>query len=416
MTDSNKILVVGATGNIGHHVVAGLHARGAAVAAMSRSPAAGRFPAGVETVVGDLTAPDTFEHALAGVDAVFLPWPFLTADGAPAVVEAIARHARRVVYVSAINVRDDRAPAANGVWGQIEAAIRRTDLDWTFLRASGLATNTLAWAGAVRGGEPVRVPYPRAARSLIHEKDIAEVALRALTEEGHARAVYLLTGPAAITQAEQVRVLGVVAGQPARVEEIAPAEARASMLTWADADFADTALSYWASLVDTPEPVTRTVEELTGAPARTFEQWAGDHAGDLRPTSVPDIAERYVSAFRQGRMDVALGLMSPGVVRVAPMETGGERRELRGLTEIMANSERLNQNLRIHGVEVDGPFLDGDRFAVRFSFDETHTPTGRRSTAMKMCLYTVADGGITREEVFYFDPPAGGGAGAETVA
>ncbi|MDT3438052.1 NAD(P)H-binding protein [Pseudofrankia sp. BMG5.37] len=407
MADSNKILVIGATGNIGRHVVAGLHARGAAVAAMSRSPAAGRFPAGVETVVGDLTAPATLEHAFADVDGVFLPWPFLTADGAPAVVDAIARHARRVVYVSAANVRDDRAPAENGVWGQIEAAIRRTNLDWTFLRASGLATNTLAWAGAVRAGEPVRVPYPRAARSLIHEKDVAEVAVRALTEEGHEGAAYLVTGPAAITQAEQVRVLGEVAGQPARVEEITPDEARASMLTWADEDFADAALSYWASLVDTPEPVTGAVEEITGVPARTFEQWASDHVDDLRPTSMTDIAESYVSAFRQGRMDVALRLMSPDVVRAAPLETGGERRELRGLAEIMANSERLNHDLRIHGVEVDGPFLDGERFAVQFSFDETHLPTGRRNTAAKMCLYTVADGAITREEVFYFDPPAG---------
>ena len=71
----------------------------------------------------------------------------------------------------------------------------------------------------------------------------------------------------------------------------------------------------------------------------------------------------------------------------------------------MANSERLNRDLQIHGVEVAGPFLEGNRFAVRFSFDQTHTPTGRRHTTAKMCLYTVADGAITREEVFYFDPP-----------
>jgi uncharacterized protein YbjT (DUF2867 family) len=405
MTKTDNVLVIGATGNIGRHVVAGLHTRGAAVTALSRTGAADRLPAGVSAVAGDLTDPGTVERALDEVDSVFLLWPFLTAHGAPAVVDAIARHARRVVYVSALNVRDDRPPAESGVWGEIEDAIRRTTLDWTFLRVSGLATNTLAWTAAIRAGEPVRIPSPKAARSLIHEMDVAEVAVRALTEDGHARAAYLLTGPAAITQAEQARVLGAVAGRPARVEEMPRDEARASMLTWADAAFVDSALSYWAAQVDTPERVTRTVEEITGTPARGFEQWARDHADAFRPPATAGIAERYVSAFRNGRMDAALRLMSPDAVRVAPLETGGERREVRGLPDIMANSERLNRDLRINRVDVDGPFLNGDTFAVRFSFDETHTPTGRQSTAAKMCLYTVANGAITREEVFYFDPP-----------
>lgn len=280
---TNKILVIGATGRIGRHVVAGLHARGAAVRAMSRSPRTGTLPAGVETVAGDLTAPASLTPALAGVDAVFLPWPFLSADGAATVVDTIAAHARRVVYVSALSVRDGRTPAENGVWGLVEHAIRRTDLNWTFLRISGLAGNTLEWAAAIRAGQPVRLPYPQAARSLIHERDVAEVAVRALTEPGRSRAVHELTGPAAITQAEQVRILGALTGRPARLEEITPEEARAAMLTWADSGFADAALSHWASLTNSAEPVTPAVQEITGAPARTFEQWAHDHAADFRP-------------------------------------------------------------------------------------------------------------------------------------
>jgi uncharacterized protein YbjT (DUF2867 family) len=283
MTATGKILVIGATGHIGRNVVAGLRARDVAVRALSRSPAAAALPDGVEPVAGDLTDPGALRGALAGVDRVFLLWPFLSVEGAPAVVDAIAGQAGRVVYVSAMSVRDDRPPAGNGVWGQVEAAIRNTDLDWTFLRASGFATNTLEWAAAVRAGRPVRIPYPAAARSLIHERDIADVAVRALTEEGHSRRTYVLTGPAALTQAEQVRILGEVAGAPAQVEEITPQEARIGMLSWADPGFADGALAYWASLVHTPEPVTDTVEKITGVPARGFERWARDHAEDLRP-------------------------------------------------------------------------------------------------------------------------------------
>lgn len=395
---TNEILVIGATGNIGRHVVAGLRERGATVRTLSRLPGG--------TATGDLTKPETLHSALSGVDSVFLLWPFLSAEGAPAVVDVIAEHARRVVYVSALSVRDSASPEENGVWGQVEAAIRRTGLEWTFLRPGGFATNTLEWAQAIRAGQPVRLPYANAARSLIHERDIADVAVLALTEDGHTGKAYSLTGPATLTQAEQVSVLGAVAKRPAVVEEIPAAEARAGMLAWGNEEFADAALAYWRSLVDTPETVTSTVEELTGRPARTFTQWAEDHVDDFRLLSAAEVAERYVAAFRTGQLNQATRLSANNTVRVAPLENDGKHVELRGLTEIMANAERRGRDLELHAVDVDGPYQQGDRFAVRFTFDATHKPTGQRSTTSKMSLYTVADGAITREEVFYFDPPA----------
>jgi uncharacterized protein YbjT (DUF2867 family) len=356
---------------------------------------------------GDLTKPETLHSALSDVDTVFLLWPFLSSAGVTEVVDVIASQARRVVYVSALSVSDDRTPEENGVWGQVEDAIRRRGLEWTFLRVGGLATNALGWTAAVRAGQPVRLPYAQAARSLIHERDVADVAVHALTEDGHTGKSYLLTGPEAITQAEQVRILGTVAGRPAQVEEISREDARTEMLAWASPEFADGALDYWRMLVDTPEPVTDTVREVTGHPARTFAQWAEDHADDLRPLPVEEVAERYVSAFRAGRIDQAMKLTGPDPVRVAPMENGGKHVELHGTAEIMANAERLNRDIEIHAVHVDGPYLLGDRFAVHFTFDETNKVTGQRSTISKMSRYTVADGAVVREEVFYFDPPPG---------
>lgn len=390
------ILVTGATGNIGRHVTAGLRARGESVRTLSRFP-------GVDTVVGDLTQPETLHSALSDVDSVFLLWPFMAADGAREVLHVIARHARRVVYVSALSVQDNPA----GVWADVERAIRDSGLEWTFLRPGGFATNTLAWANAIRAGQPVRLPYAQASRSLIHEQDIADVAVSALTQDGHAGRAYPLTGPSALTQADQVRILGEAAGRRATVAEISADEARADMLTWGTAAFVDSALAYWKSLVDTPEPVIDTVEELTGRPARTFTQWARDHVDDFRPLPAAEVAERYVAAFRAGRMDQALRWTAPDAVRIAPLENGGEHVELRGVQEITANAERVNRDLDLRGVDVDGPYPHDDRFAVRFSFDAVHRPTGQRVRTTKMSLYTVADGVITREEVFYFDSPAG---------
>ncbi|GAA0986252.1 NAD(P)H-binding protein [Acrocarpospora macrocephala] len=281
MTDLNKkVLVTGATGNVGRRLVAMLAEAGVTPRALARDPRSAGLPDEVEVVRGDLTDPDSLDAALKGVDSVFLLWPFLTAEGARPVVDAIARHARHVVYLSAFSVRDDRTE--NGVWGEVEQLIKHAGTQWTFLRAGGFATNTLGWAGDIRGTGVVRAPYAGAARSLIHEADIAAVAALALTEDGHAGRRYVLTGPEVLTQAEQVRIIGEVIGRSLRFDEQPPEEAREQMIAaWGNPTFVDQALGYWASIVDEPEPVSSTVAELTGRPARTFREWARDHAPDF---------------------------------------------------------------------------------------------------------------------------------------
>jgi uncharacterized protein YbjT (DUF2867 family) len=68
------ILVTGARGNVGRHVVSGLLAEGARVRALTRDPPSGRWPAGIEVVRGDLSDATTLAAALDDVDAVFLLW------------------------------------------------------------------------------------------------------------------------------------------------------------------------------------------------------------------------------------------------------------------------------------------------------------------------------------------------------
>ena len=129
----------------------------------------------------------------------------------------------------------------------------------------------------------MRWPYGAAARSLIHEHDIAAVAVRALIEDGHGGAKYLLSGPEALTQVEQVHTIGEVVGRPLHYEEISREAARRQLLTArGDPSFVDGALDAWAKMVTEPEPVTPTVEEVTGMSASTFRQWAIDHADDFR--------------------------------------------------------------------------------------------------------------------------------------
>lgn len=408
-TTNDTILVIGATGNVGRHVATELAGRGLPVRALSRDPELARahLPATVDVVAGDLSRPDTLAAALDGAGRVFLLWPSFTTEHLAGVAAALAAAPRHVVYLSAMHVQDDQPAEENGIWGAVEDALRSAVTSWTMLRAGGFATNALDWAGQAHTGV-IRAPYGAAARSLIHERDLADVAVAALTEPGrYAGTAHVLTGPEAITMAEQARLIGAAIGRPVRWDEQPPDEAEAELAArLGDAEFAAAGLEYWATLVERPEPVTDAVERITGRPARTFRDWAIDHAADFRPAAgTRGIADRYVALMRTGRLAEIDELMAPGIVRVAPAETGGVPVERSGLAEITANADQLLADVRIDSVTVDGPFVNADQFGVRFRFEQTHTPTGERSSTTKLSLYTVGGGLITREEVYYFDAP-----------
>ncbi len=277
------ILVTGATGNVGRHVVARLLESGAGVRALTRDPEAARLPEGAEVVRGDLAAPESLGAALDGVDSVFLVWPTLSADhAAPEVVEAIA--GRRVVYLSSRGASAEAGPGTIlGSHALLEGLIEGSGAEWTFLRPGGFAANTLLWADQIRNTGVVRWFHGAAGRSLIHERDIAAVGVLALTGDGHTGATYELTGPEALTQTEQVAAIGAAIGRTLRWEELPPETARRQMVDQGmPPEFTGQILDAHARMVENPETVTPTVEKLTGAPPTTYAEWAADHASDFR--------------------------------------------------------------------------------------------------------------------------------------
>ncbi|WP_245740351.1 alcohol dehydrogenase catalytic domain-containing protein [Nonomuraea maritima] len=294
-----KVLVSGATGTIGRPLVNQLEDAGA----------------DVRTVTRELTDPVALEAALDGVDAVFLLWPFASAEGAREVLELIG--ARRVVYLSSAAARPHEV--------EIERLIAGTAREWTVLRPHAFAANTLRWAEQVRAGV-VRQPYGDAAFSPIHERDVAAVAVRALLDEVHHCAVYTLTGPRPLTQREQARAIGAAIGRPVRWEDEPPEEARTRLL----------GLGWPASAVDgmlrglgEPGPATGTVEEVTGAPASTFETWASEHAADFLGTMRAARIHEYGDASVISLEEVPVPKSGPGevLIRVAatsfnPSEVG----------------------------------------------------------------------------------------------
>lgn len=282
------LLVTGATGNVGRHVVDQLLAAGVAVRALTRHPAGAGLPVEVEVVGGDLTRPESVEPALKDVSAMFL---FPAPGTAGPIVEAAREHGvRRVVLLSssAVEYRGEHADNAIVAYHrETEDAVQRSGLEWTFVRPCGFARNTLQWAPQIRSGDVVRGPYAEAEMALIHERDIADVATRVLLTDGHAGEKYVLTGPESLTQAEQARRIGAALGRPVRYEQVPPDVARAEMIqNHVPAEFADMSLTFQAGLVGVPTEISPVVEKITGHPARSFHQWAADHVAEFRTTEV----------------------------------------------------------------------------------------------------------------------------------
>lgn len=271
---NDLILVTGATGNTGRLVVAELLDRGHRVRALTRDPARARLPAEADVVAGDVTRPGDVAAAASGASAAYLVWPLTHAEGADTVLAEMARYLSRVVYLSATAAQD------GGVWGDVERAVERSVDEWTFLRVSGLAVNALAWTDQVHRGV-VRAPFGTMRRSLVHERDVAAVAVRALVEDGHARRAYSITGPEAISQAEQVRIIAEEIGRTAVWEEQPVDEARRELATEVGEDFAGEVLRAWTEVVEAPEPVSQDVARILGRPALSFRQWARDHRKDF---------------------------------------------------------------------------------------------------------------------------------------
>jgi uncharacterized protein YbjT (DUF2867 family) len=105
----------------------------------------------------------------------------------------------------------------------------------------------------------------------------------ALLEDGHAGQTYTPTGPEALTRAETVRTIADVIGRDIRFVELTEEQGREQLRESGYPDeVIEAVIEYGANPPEAAYTVLPTVEEVTGTPARTFRQWAADHADDFR--------------------------------------------------------------------------------------------------------------------------------------
>lgn len=263
------VLVTGATGNTGRHVVAELVRRGQRVRALSRDPRAARskLPTGVEVVAGTHTAPDGLTDALEGVTALHITATSGLAEvGADLVRRAVDAGVRRMTIVW------------GGYVGPAERAVAESGVQWTRLEPQEFMSNTLTWADSIRTEGVVREPYDFPS-ALVHEADIAEVAVAALLEDGHAGRAYNLTGPQVLTTRERVAILAGALGRDIAFTPITHDQAVDRLAaTGVPREDAEYVIGWYASPPPEAATVDDTVAQVLGRPARTFAQWVAEHA------------------------------------------------------------------------------------------------------------------------------------------
>ncbi|MEV0620603.1 NAD(P)H-binding protein [Nonomuraea sp. NPDC050404] len=274
------VLVTGTTGNVGAEVVGALVAAGSPVRGLVRGIPAG-LPLGVQYAVGDLNEPHSFGPALYQARGLFLLPGF---RHTPELLEVAVRSGvERVVLLSGPSAGSgDLTNAVTRYMVESEQAVRASGLAWTILRPSGFMSNTLQWSAQLAAGDVVRVPFAQVPIANVDPYDIAAVAVAALLQDGHQGAVHRLTGPRALLPADRLAVLGAVLGRDLRLEAQSDDEARAEMSRTTPVEYVDAFFDFYVAGSLDDSQVNSTVQEVTGRPARTFEQWAAAHAGSFR--------------------------------------------------------------------------------------------------------------------------------------
>jgi len=115
-----------------------------------------------------------------------------------------------------------------------------------------------------------------------------------------------------------------------------------------------------------------------------------------------EIAKRYVELCQAGKNELCLDeLYAKDAVSVEAAAPPGSERTAKGLDALHAKSKSWGESNVVHSAEVMGPFPNDNRFAVRFTFDVTNKPSGRRMKMDEIGLFTIENGKIMREEFFY---------------
>lgn len=283
--DSPKILVTGATGNVGGELVKQLITRGVPFRAMVRHPKDVEALAqqGVEAVVGDFNDGQSVAAALEDIERAFLLTP--SSEEAETQQKTFVELAARAGVKHIVKQSQWAADAHSPVrflryHAVVEKKIRDAGLAYTFLRPNLFMQGLLGFRDTIIQQAKFFAAVGEAKISAVDTRDIAVVAAAALTEEGHAGKIYNLTGPEALSHAEMAQKLSAALGRTLEFVDVQPEAMHDTLLqvgfpAWQAEglieDYAHYARGEAAA-------ITSDIEKATGQAPHSFDVFARDYA------------------------------------------------------------------------------------------------------------------------------------------
>jgi uncharacterized protein YbjT (DUF2867 family) len=279
-----RFLITGA-GVTGGEVLRQLAAANVAVRALVRNlqRAESYKNIGVELVEGDFADPESWKHALVGITKVFsIVIPHRDAETWNDVFLNSAQLAgvKEVVRLSGTSVSPLSEAAFHRQMGRCDEALKASGLKYIILQPNVFYQNMMMMARPIRERGVFRSAVGNARISMIDVRDVAEVAIKTLTEDRHTGKVYTLTGPESLTYFDVARFLTEAVGKPIRYEALTADEAVRSMVSLGVPELitrsrVEIHLSFSNGAFT---PVTNTVHDLLGHPPRPFSTFARDYA------------------------------------------------------------------------------------------------------------------------------------------
>ena len=279
------ILITGATGTVGSEVVKRLSAQGIKARAVTRDPRkaqANPLPH-VEFVQGDFNDPESIRRACSGIDRAFL----LTNSTEHAEQQQLAfvriaqqSGVRHMVKLSQLHADPSSPQRFLRYHGAVEAAIQGVGLNFTFLRPNLYMQGLLNFRQSIQEKSVFFAPVAAARISAVDVRDLADVALAALTTTKHDNKIYSLTGTDALTFAEMAQQLSRAVGRTITFVDVPDESMRTALVNlgfppWQVDGLIEEFAMYRRGEGEAIEPGTY---EALGRPAQSFNDFARDYA------------------------------------------------------------------------------------------------------------------------------------------
>jgi uncharacterized protein YbjT (DUF2867 family) len=276
------MILITTAGKVGTEAVRLLRQRELPVRVLVRDPGKAKAlaGAGAEVVAGDLGIPASIDEAMAGVTAVVLVSPAVPAQELNVVASAARAGVGHVVKASSKASADSPIARRRGQ-AEIEAGLAASGLPHTLLRSNAYMQNVLALAPAIAATSGFGSSAGKGRAGMVDARDVGAVAAEiAASPSAHAGKTYWLTGPELISNYDVAAVLSDLLGRAVTYAELSFEENRDAMIrAGVPAPVAEmNAQAFSLTAGGDAEWVTDDVPAVLGRPARSFEQFAADHA------------------------------------------------------------------------------------------------------------------------------------------